>query len=185
MHAKSTLCLMTLLLLLAGPAAAKDSKSRAAPASAEAAYTWYDNGTARRVWVDPDLVAEIGGQDHQAHAPAARGRVRVLAARSPLALDARQRGHTSPVLRDRPGGPLRALPGGVVLRLDPSWSEREARYWLESQGLVARKKLPVGGNAYLLEAAPGLPSLELANRLHGLSGVVGAQPEWWQERVPR
>lgn len=78
---------------------------------------------------------------------------------------------------------MRALPGGVIVHLDPAWSSEEAESWLLSRNLQpAREILP---NAFLVPSEPGLAALELANRLRQEQGVVAAMPDWWQELAPR
>lgn len=143
---------------------------------------WYDEGHPKQLWVDPEWVVEFDAPaaafGKQANTGAAEPRVlRKSQAQSSRAANGK---HYSPVLRDSPGGPMRALPGNVLVQLDPAWSSAQVSSWLSAHNLVEIKKLPIGKNVLLLEAEPGLGSLELANQLQASEGVRWAQPDWWQ-----
>lgn len=199
--------LLTLLfLLLAGSACAAPSgpTDSSEPAQMQR-YTWYDGDQPRQVWLDPQVVAIFGDADDSAAetvrsmAPAAEQ----LPTRTPgLRLWRLPQGsgsalrrlqalepdvHVSPVLRDSPsaGGAMRALPGGVIVYLDPSWNSEQARDWLHNQELQPQRQLSAGRNAFLVETEPGLAALELANQLRQQPGVIAAMPDWWQELEPR
>ena len=47
----------------------------------------------------------------------------------------------------------------------------------------ARPTRRLGERAWLVEAAAGLASLELANRLAGTGAFASASPNWWVERA--
>jgi hypothetical protein len=89
------------------------------------------------------------------------------------------------VFRDSEGGAMRALPGNVIVRLDPAWNASQVRDWLSASGLTELRRLPIGGNVLIVASPPGLAALELANRLQLSGKVVSAQPEWWEQRSPR
>src|SRR5690606_14606405 len=93
----------------------------------------------------------------------------------------------SPVLRDAPStaAPMRALPGQIIVYLDPGWSEPEARAWLQDHGLDAIQQLDFDPNVFLLRSGPGLAAPQLGNRLREQPGVVAAMPDWWQELETR
>jgi len=76
---------------------------------------------------------------------------------------------------------LMALPGGVVLILDPGWGVAAVDAFMESNKIAPDEAIPFEGliNAFKLETAPGLPSLLRANALAGQSGVVISSPNWW------
>lgn len=76
---------------------------------------------------------------------------------------------------------MRALPGNIIVRLDPNWSSAQVDAWLASQGLTKIGQLPMANNLLVLSAPPGLASLELANRLQESGTVISAQPDWWQQ----
>lgn len=80
---------------------------------------------------------------------------------------------------------MRALPGNVIVRLDPSWSGQQVADWLRENRLSEVRRLPMGGNVLVLSSPPGLAALELANRLQQSGQVVSAQPEWWEQRSTR
>jgi hypothetical protein len=150
------------------------------------AYVWYDGGKPRQVQVDRSLVAEFGGRDDAGTEPVTRADgVRIWRQQDQAATRAAAEGKSSPVFRDSGGGVMRALPGNVIVRLDPSWSDEQVAAWLTQNGLTELRRLPIGRNVLVLSSPPGLPALELANRLQQSGKVVSAQPEWWEQRSTR
>ncbi|TYT73358.1 hypothetical protein [Desulfobotulus mexicanus] len=173
--------------------------SNGASASDKIPYTWYDGDRQRVTYLDPDIVAvfENNYEDHSTRKAlgsdssdvvATYGGVQILrvredssAKRQPQSADTG--GKLSPVFRDGgKGGPVRALPGGVVIRLNP---EINADDWFTSKGLNVIRIIPVGKNTYLVASEPGLAALNLANEMHGHEDVVWAQPNWWRPRAKR
>lgn len=148
-------------------------------------YTWYDGGKPRQVVLDTSVVAEFDSAERAAAPAAKSGAVRIRRQDDPVVARAASRGQVSPVLRDSAGGRMRALPGNVIVRLDPNWSSAQVDAWLAANGLAKVRQLPIGSNVLVISAPPGLASLELANRLHESGTVVSAQPEWWQQMVRR
>lgn len=209
MRAIRLLCTGLVLLAFTSAASAaplsRDSAESAEPAALDSSYVWYDGDMPRRAWLDPDLMATFDEPDPsaeqairsispQAEALTARqGGIRIWriparsesTARSLHALNPDTR--TSPVLRDGPGksAAMRALPGGVIVHLDPNWPETEVRDWLLGHDLQQFRKLAFGRNTFLVETGPGLDALQLANQLRLLDGVIAASPNWWQEVEPR
>jgi hypothetical protein len=149
-------------------------------------YVWYDGGKVRAVQLDDALIAEFDAQSEPAGTPVLRSNgVRVWRRNDDAATRAVATGKTSPVFRDSEGGAIRALPGNVIVRLDPAWDEVRIREWLAGNGLTALRRLPIGGNVLVVASPPGLAALDLANRLQLSGKVVSAQPEWWEQRSPR
>lgn len=162
--------------------------ARAAPTA-----WWYDRGVRRPLHVDRELVADFAGQAPRS-GPGARptepstGAGRAGRQASPL----RQRDSVekstdtlpagaSPVFRDAGGAP-RALPGGVIVRLRDTDLQR-ARERLVAAGLKPVRANDPEGRTWLVESAPGLPALELANRLHETGEFEWVEPNWWRPRV--
>ncbi len=205
----SRLALLLLAAILGSDPALAMAAARGVAASTPLTqtYTWYDGEQERTVWINPALVAEFNptaSEDKNAlkqALPAARvlpgkntgmrlwqldgsttptGMSRSLNSRLP-------QGKYSPVLHDSPtaASRMRALPGNIIVYLNPAWSEARARAWLQSRGLVVVKKLDIGTNISILKTDPGLAALELANTLYRTGEVVAAFPDWWQETVAR
>jgi hypothetical protein len=146
----------------------------AVPAAGQQLY-WYDGDLRRPLWADATLQAEFSG-------PAAE-KSRVL---RPAGLS--KDGATSavsPVFRDRAGGQgqPRALPGGVIVRLREGTTDAQRQALFAKHGLQPVREQSGGTGAWLVAAAAGLPSLELANRLHESGDFAGASPNWWQPRT--
>lgn len=190
--------LLASILVLAGCA-------HATAGSPQQSYVWYDGNQARQIWLDPGLVAEFGAS---ARTPAALREAGVRAqpvsstggarlwrvgGTQPDSLARRLNGivdagsRFSPVLRDQPGtmGPLRALPGNVIVYLDPTWDMPTIGRWLAGHNLVVIRELPVRPNAFLIKTAPGLEALSVANALYRSGQVVAAFPDWWQAVATR
>jgi hypothetical protein len=152
--------------LLAKPAALA---KRPAPT-----HAWHDGAVRRPLSVDPALRADF--------TPRADGRAGVLRAADgplkdvPAALQ-------SPVLRDE-AGRARALPGGVVVVLAETLDDAATRALLARHGVAsAEGARRTGERSWLVPTAPGLPSLELANRLADSGTFAAAQPNWWVART--
>lgn len=164
---------------LVGTAAAQDKNT---PES----YIWYDGGKPKRVWLDSSVVAEFGNRTEDKSAQAGKSEaVRIRRLDDPAAARGVAQGQVSPVLRDGAAGRMRALPGNVIVRLDPAWSSAQVDVWLASSGLVKVRQLPIGKNVLVISSPPGLASLELANRLQESGTVVSAQPDWWEQMERR
>ncbi|TWI76748.1 hypothetical protein LZ24_00369 [Desulfobotulus alkaliphilus] len=168
-------------------------------ASDENRYTWHDGNRQRVTYLDPAIVAVFGENYEHSSARTAlasdssdvvatyRG-VQILRVREDSSVKRQvQSADTgrklSPVFRDGgEGGPVRALPGGVIIRLKP---QIEAEDWFATEGLTLVRTIPVGDNTYLVASGPGLAALNLANEMHGHKDVVWAQPNWWRPRARR
>jgi hypothetical protein len=149
-------------------------------------HVWYDGGKPRAVQLDEALVAEFDSKSEPTATPVLRSNgVRVWRREDDAATRAVATGNTSPVFRDSEGGAMRALPGNVIVRLDPAWNDGQVDAWLAANRLSALRRLPIGGNVLVVASPPGLAALELANRLQLSGKVVSAQPEWWEQRSPR
>jgi hypothetical protein len=170
--------------------------------SAMQSYVWYDGDLPRRVWLDPEVIAEFDGADRAASRSAVRRAIpravelpsrqtgvrlwRVPGSRGEAMRSlraAQPQTKVSPVLRDAPSSeaPMRALPGNVIVYLDPSLPRQQAQGWLRSQNLEVVRRLDFGRNAFLVKSDPGLASLELANELRKQDVVAAAMPDWWEQ----
>ncbi|MCG7868604.1 MAG: hypothetical protein JAY74_19820 [Candidatus Thiodiazotropha taylori] len=193
---------MTVASACAGPSAGTlSNKTYKNIATLQQQYVWYDGNEPRTVWLNPSLLAEFesseatatimrqryNGQDVAAFP--AQGSVRFWRLESGNSLNVTQQakseqyaGRLSPVFHDSPteGGPLRALPGGLIVTLDPSWEKPQIDNWLIRKGLEVERRLPIGVHTYLLRSAAGIEALELANQLRESGEVVNATPNWWK-----
>ena len=157
-------------------------------------HHYYDGDQLRTITLDARWVADVNAANSQQQA---RGAGASGAAGAPAHLitlrpaDApvpkQASGATSPVYRE--GGSLAgramALPGGVVVKLNPNWSDPQARAWAAAKGLTVEQRLNILGNWYVLQTAPGQAALELANALHQSGEVLSATPNWWKQTHSR
>lgn len=89
----------------------------------------------------------------------------------------------SPILRDSAStaGRMRALPGGVIVYLNPEWDQAAVDAWALGKQLEIINKLAIGKNVYVIKTPAGLETLSIANSLMQSGKVVSAMPNWWQE----
>ncbi len=201
----STVAVLTLGIALPAAAVAMAKKPSAPPPSdLMQRYTWYDGQREQTVWLNPRLIAEFNAPAESASAvrtahpgaeivPRGRGATRIwrVGSNADTALAAVRTAQpgsaVSPVFHDSPdeSGRLRALPGGVVVYLNPAWNETEVKQWAAGRSLEITRKLDIAPNVYLIKTAAGLAALETANTLHKSGEVVAAMPDWWQEVATR
>lgn len=170
-------------------------------------YTWYDGQTARTVWLNPQLLAEFGSATTAAPGAVAKAAgaslveearpdvhgLRLWRVQSSPAAVARSLAVSAPDARFSPvfhdsansQGSMRALPGNIIVTLNPAWSETQAQQWIAAHQLEVVKKLPFGRHIYVFKTAPGLAALEMANALYRSGEVVSATPDWWEEVAKR
>lgn len=208
-HSTRLALLLLAAILGSEPAFAMAANRGTAPSTPlTQTYTWHDGEREHTVWINPVLVAEFDPPATEAAStlkqaqPSARAlpgkgtgmRIWQLdGATAPAGMtrslnNARlPQGKYSPVLHDSPSAAsrMRAMPGNIIVYLQPAWSETQVHAWLQSRGLSMVKKLDFGSNIYILKTGPGLEALELANTLYRSGEVVAAFPDWWQEAVTR
>lgn len=134
---------------------------------------WYDGDQRRALWAEASVVADFS--EHSAE------KSRVI---KPATLAKGSASSHSPVFRDakeRASTP-RALPGGVIVRFRPSTPDEQRAQLIERHRLEVVRELGEGSGQWLVHSAPGLPALELANRLYESGDFAAASPNWWQPR---
>ncbi len=89
-------------------------------------------------------------------------------------------GESVPVFLADSGDHTMVLAGGALVALEPSWTVSEAVAFFSRNGISSERltAMTFAENAYLVDAPPGLPSLELANVFAGQAGVVSSVPNW-------
>ncbi len=160
-------------------------------------YYWYESGVKKTLHMDDELVAEFGPASDvesavkNAEPSASRVMVRGGAAiwrvgspKSALQKSAalKPSAGVSPVFREGgdPGGRMMSLPGNVIVFFKSDWSEQKVKGWAAAKNLGIADKLNIGRNAYVIKTAPGLESLNLANKLQESGEVEAAAPNWWR-----
>ena len=158
--------------------ASLDDVSRSAQG---AEYTWQDGRHTRRAHVQIDLVAQAEGETRSDDIVVRGGGEEHVVRRQPRHDEA-----ALPVFRSE-SGEILTLPGGVLLALDASWDQARVDQFFLENGItgdrIARQQFAVHG--FLVETAPGFPSLELANTLAAQDGVLLSSPNWRREESPR
>jgi hypothetical protein len=167
-------------------------------------YSWFDGRKERKVWLNPSLIVEFYPIDESIRfKQVADGQLWVVEDASPYMRiwqventtwevtlrdlrNSPSMGQISPMFQDlpHPGGRKRALPGGIIVWFNPHWSDAQVMEWSQEQGLTIVKKINIGPQVYLIETAPGLASLETANRINQSGEVEAASPNWWVKMHP-
>ena len=167
-----------------GDSEQKGGSSGADPVEGQT-YTWEDGDRTLTVRLQPDLTVEEDVETSSESAIVARtGEGSIVAKDSPGGSGGGN-GESSvgePVFRSESGA-LMTLPGGVLLALNEDWSSAETDAFFASNGINQNRvsELSYLINGFFVETEPGFPSLELANLLAALDGVVVASPNWWTE----
>jgi hypothetical protein len=187
-------------------AGSKNTQSKAV--KLQQTYVWYDGKQERQIWLDPGLLAEfnpvqgsIVGSTVKSLYPEAvpvsklHGSVRFWRLGSGSRSDAAARKLSSvnqsrsysPVLRDGPttAGRMRALPGNIIVYLNPGWDSAAVNDWASQHQLEIVKKLEIGPNIYVIKTGPGIDALNTANTLYKSGDVIAAFPDWWEEVITR
>ena len=134
-------------------------------------YTWHDGDRVLQAVLQADLVVPRG---------------EVITSTGDIARRSASPGG-DPVFRDRSSGALMALPGGVLLVLDPQWSPRKVTEFFAGNAISksAVSELEFAPNGFFIDTDAGFDSLSLANRLAVLDGVELSSPNWWRETASR
>ena len=141
-------------------------------------YVWRDGDRIRRARLQADLVLQPSSDNRDDDVV-----VRDYGSNSIVERRTRHAGRAVlPVFRDE-GGSLATLPGGVLVVLDPDWDQGRVNRFFSANGIKRSRVIQqaFADNAYLVETDPGFPSLELANELAELDGVVLSSPNWQTE----
>ena len=160
-------------------ATVKDSKeSNVSRASGGQEYTWHDGDRVRRITLESGLVVQPSSQNTASDI--------VTRDDGESSIVQRQAWHatsdTQPVFRSQ-SGQLLTLPGGVLLALDDAWDEARVNRFFSENGISTSnvEQQDWGVNAFFIRTKPGMPSLDLANRLAALEGVEISSPNWQTE----
>jgi hypothetical protein len=144
-------------------------------AQAPAKYYWYDGQVKRYLYFDEGVVAHF---DAGPSTKATVLRQRALSAQDSFS-------STSPVFREFSGGAERALPGGVIVSFPLGTTAEAALARLAAQGLNTARRIGAMDHVWFIASAPGVPALDLANRLYETGAFATAAPNWWQARRPQ
>lgn len=102
-------------------------------------------------------------------------------------LQVTETGDYSPAFHAAPSSAssMRGLPGGVIVQFPKDWDAERVDAWAKDHELGALAKMTIVPNWFTFETAPGLASLEVANRLYATGEVLVATPNWWREQRKR
>ena len=140
-------------------------------------YTWQDGEHTRRVRLVPGFVVQRSAMNRADDVVLADDGVRSLVQRQD-----RHGAAAEPVFLAESGSGLMTLPGGALLALDPAWDEARINRFFSDNNIEWSRvtNQEFADNAFLVETAPGLPSLQLANALAVQAGVLISSPNWRQ-----
>lgn len=167
----------------------------------ETEVTWMDGDKERRVWLDEQVLVEFSPESAADAWLSARARVLETSGAgqgrtrhwvlnddlraSSLLAEMEARGaaaNFSPGYRASASehGALMALPGGVLVYMDPQLERPAAEQWLGARGLTIQQKMSYGTGVYLVQSSSGADCLELASSLLESEEVVKTIPNWWR-----
>ena len=164
----------------------EDSESevfRARPAEDGKKYIWQDGEYTISLWEAENLVMERTDADEQSEQSSAIAPEDVIAVNDNLRVVKKQSWHqlgddVFPVLVTA-NGEWKALPGGVLVVLDPEMRQANIDAFFAKMELTQVSKMDFTKNAYLIETEPGIIVLELSNKLAGMEEVKLSSPNWW------
>jgi len=198
--------LLTAVMFLNVACAVELNKGSSKTVPLTQAYTWFDGDREQQAWLNPQLVAEFNpspqGEKLVKNANQAARIVPSKRQQPGIRLwqmdnnagaavhslkAAHPQGKYSAVLHDGPssGGRMRALPGNIIVYLDPQWDAAAIHNWLNKHQLEVVRKLEIGANIYVIKTGPGLEALDTANALYRSGEVKAAFPDWWLEVATR
>ena len=167
------------------PSADRDPKADAGGDDAVqgATYTWQDGDRTLTVHLQTELAVQKGAPGSTADVVARDGSGGSIVRK---AVGSRAASDELPVFRSE-SGRLMTLPGGVLLILDPEWSEAQVKSFFSENGIKMGRVSELGyvDNGFFVETEPGFPSLTLANSLAERDGVEVSSPNWSRESVPK
>ena len=142
-------------------------------------YTWEDGDRTLTVRLQVNLVVQKSADGSSDDIVAANAGGGSIVKKEPGAKD---KSTDHPVFRSESGS-LMTLPGGVLLALDPEWTQTQTDAFFADNGIKLSRvsELSYIANGFFVETEPGFPSLELANTLAALDGVEVSSPNWWTE----
>ena len=167
--------------------AGRDSEPKVVPNAGDSvegeSYTWKDGDRTLTAHLQDDLVVkqEAGGPSGAVARVQASGAGIVTKGEGQSGSD-----DDLPVFRS-PSGSLMTLPGGVLLILDPGWTEAQTNAFFATNSIKLDRvsELDYVTNGFFVETDPGFPSLGLANELAALDGVEVSSPNWLTEAYTR
>ena len=169
-------------------------------------YVWYDGDREQQVWLNPQVVAEfnpgpkgestmkgISSSASIMSTPHKQAGIRLwrMGNTTETVISTisthHPQGKYSAVMHDAPTstGRMRALPGNIIVYLNPLWDAAAVNNWLSTHKLEIVKILEIGPNIYIIKTGPGMEALTTANTLYRSGEVKAAFPDWWQEVAPR
>lgn len=169
-------------------------------------YIWYDGTRAQTIWLNPSVIAEfdpgpqssvvtkaVDAKAQQLTQQRSQHGIRLWQMQTPAGTAVKSlaisnpTGKYSPVFHDSASnsGAMRALPGNIIVYLDPKWDTATTNNWIAAHKLELVKKLEIGSNIFVFKTAPGLDALNVANALYQSGEVVAAFPDWWKESFTR
>ncbi len=136
-------------------------------------YYWYDGKKKRKIVVAPNLVADFSSDS-------------VIKDASQATKTTAGTSKASKVFVDANGGMnARALPGNVIVRFKNAMSQEQVNSELQQFDTQVVNPIGGSGKSWLVKSAPGMASLEMANKIHESGLVQSAAPNWYRPRATK
>ena len=164
-----------------GPSPTESGASGRSPGGS-VLHTWQDGEHTRRVYLQTNLVIQNTADNTAEDVVVRAGSRENIVQRTGRHAER----DTLPVFRTESGS-IMTLPGGVLLVLDEQWDQRRINTFFATNSIAkgSIEAMDFAPNAFFIDTAPGLPSLELANALAAEDGVVISSPNWRRQVVLR
>ena len=153
-------------------------------------YTWQDGDRTLTALLQSDLTVGEDGEITPAEiSPFGESETTVVTRSNTRDVNRKVAGSVDsggqPVFRSE-SGELMTLPGGVLLALNPDWTQVETDAFFAGNGINLDRvsELEFLTNGFFVETKPGFSSLNMANALAGQDGVLLSSPNWWTEISP-
>lgn len=169
---------------IAEPQESQRSDVFSAPANNNKIHQWQDGNNNTSLYESDDLVMErYDGSKQSERSVAAMAAEDVIASDGRLRIVKKQERHQQsdevyPVLVTSMGG-WKALPGGVLVVLDPEMETAEIDAFFAELDTGEISEMDFTKNAFFIETEPGIVGLELSNKLAKMKEVKLSSPNWW------
>ena len=197
---KNLILLFSIITLISGISEEVSAQTKNSPTGGQLGqeHYWYDGTTKRSIRINPNRIADFtptAASQVKASGILPNGKVisprnggariwevpAIVAKNGIIQPVTIPRGDFSQIFHDGNSAEnrMRALPGGVIVYLDPSWGPHQVSGWANKNGFFILKKLEINPNVFLIKSPPGIDSLLLANVLVEGGEVKYAIPNWW------
>ena len=143
---------------------------------------WKNKSKVRKLYAQPQMILS---KPNGAKSFQVKRAILAPAGRSQQGQAMRAKSNDLTVYSDNPngGGTLRALPGGVIVKLRSGFTQQDAEDWADTNNLTIKRQ--ISRDTWLIASPPGSACMDLSNNLQDNPDVIEAKPNWWTNLVPK